>query len=344
LQDRDTLALGTTSKKMQLVAKNELADRDKKLEELFSRYTITRKFNIQGLKEANLFCMAEIHRNPQCASDQLTLIAFLASRGPVLVITEGWPSMKSGDTNIFLNLLAQNQIKSSLDPVFMDNIFVIGWDNQDDFKRLQVEIYRKYEQLDIRLEVDRNNVVRRAHEVLPKKMLPSNEQLDELKKLNLSRSDMFSLYMSKIMGYGLNNILQQSPEKLSQRQIDLVTQYVKVETISITYKTQRGRQVNAAIIQTFPIRTKSMISTLQKLKRYLLDEGIRNAKCVLCAGLSHLDSETSPDLLDPEMVVTERKARDLTSLYEELNNHRAAILLPSEILSAHDEEDAEKIV
>jgi hypothetical protein len=327
LEDRDVKAVGSTSQRMQLIAKNELEVRDTKLEQLLSSYTISRQFNVQTLREADLFLMGEIHDNLQCTSDQSAFINFLARRGPVLLILEGYSSMEvlnDGDKSWMFEV-------ESLNPTFRDNIYAIGWDNQKKVNKIMAAIKKRYNELDEELDMDRSYVIKKAAELLPKEMLPSVEELSELSTQVSSNQEFFSAFMNKIVTIDSTYKQRLFPSTLTN--LARVTEwYEEVLKSHYILQIQKMEQEQSATEQTFPIRTTAMNNTLMKIASFLLNLGLKHAKIVLIAGYSHLEVEDASKV-----------AFDLTSFYKQLNNHKAAILLPLEIKSAADAVREEKI-
>ncbi len=89
---------------------------------------------------------------------------------------------------------------------------------------------------------------------------------------------------------------------------------IDLEHLKLTNRKAQDRL--AAIDKTFPIRTTSMANTLSKIDDYILSLGLQQSMTVLVAGNDHLiNNITSSDY-------------NLTPLYEELNKHKAAILVP----------------
>ncbi len=184
LQDADLKAFlkafEETSQTVQTVAKNELENRDKELGRLLSPYEARLTFNISTLKDANLLLLGDQHGNPQYLSDRSALIYFLARRGPVIFIKEGVPSMQkcnaseggiSGTKRVF-QLHPQ-----SLNPTFKENIHSIGWDDQEEFYRLQyIVIDQKYSEIEKYIEDARHSFIQQ----LPIELRLSDSEWDEL--------------------------------------------------------------------------------------------------------------------------------------------------------------------
>jgi hypothetical protein len=318
LEDRDVKAVGSTSQRMQRIAKNELEVRDTKLEQLLSSYTISRQFNVQTLREADLFLMAEIHDNLQCTSDQSALINFLARRGPVLVVFEEWPSMEvlnEEDKNLVIEV-------KSLNPSLRNNIYAIGWNDMEQLEKMEAAIDQRYNELDKELDMDRSYVMKKAAELLPKEMLPSVKELSELSTQVSSNQEFFSAFMNKIVIRDSTYKQRLVPSTL-RNLVQITEWYEEVMKVYNNIQMQKTELEYSVQEQTFPIRTTAMNNTLMKIALFLSNLGLKHTKIVLIAGYSHLEVEDA-----------NKVAFDLTSLYKQLNNHKAAILLPVEINSA----------
>jgi hypothetical protein len=328
LQDREMQLLGSTSKKLQDFAKEALEERDKRVDQLLPSYTITRRFNVRTLREADLFLLGELHDRPQCLSDQVAFINFLASRGPVILICEGYSSMsvisKSEEESWLI------QIKSSVDPTFRDNIYAIGWDRLEELKKIITIIDQEYEEQNEQLDVYRDYILNEL-ESLPKDLLLSSEELDQLIDRGLSYRELWHVVMETLR----TNCAAKMEKQLftgtvidSVDTVEAMGQFIglsmDVEQSFANINAQKATHRSAAVKQTFPLRTEGMITTLKKIDSLLSVLGIRHAKAVLIAGCAHLAMETD---------VPKEDEWDLTTLYGELNHHRAAILLPIEIWS-----------
>jgi hypothetical protein len=334
LQDHDVKALGITSKKIYDIAQKELIDRDNKLEQLLASYTIAHKFNIQTLKDVDLFCLGEIHYNQQLRSDQFALIDFLASRGPVIFILEGWLSMNAISVEDLEIDLAQT---NPFNPRFRDSIYGIGWDDREDLIKLETAINQKYEEKQKQHEEQQEQLneqrillVNQTIELIPSwfSLIETicKIQLDAFQ--HLSPYEVFFLTFKRMISIVSNfndEKINPSPEKLEEIR-NLYTRIKLIHSIlksgKKTLELDRIRERCDAVTQTFPIRTMAMVNTLKKIDNFLLVQGLQHAKMVLIAGSTHLE-RASP-----------QAEYDLTNLYEQLNNHKAAILLPSEILDA----------
>ena len=312
LQDRDFHALGCTSKKMYDIAKREIEERDIEQARLLSLYTVTRKFNIFSLKEIDLFCLGERHNYVDCMEAEIAFVAFLVLRGPVILISEGWPSMKVLEGK---NWWVLAEIQASINPAFAGSLYSVGWDDQEKLRQLQEDIKKEYITKRSALNNDRQKLLDRAIKILPSELIPSQEETSMLKP---TCSKFYRVFMEKIETKG---IACNSIEVLEKVAI-ISEEHTKMEKIYHTLRNERSRKKNAALEETFPIRTKSNVNTLQQLKKLKSDLGIPNAKAVSISGIAHLETD-SEEQGKPEF--------DLKTFYQELSNHRAAIFIPLEV-------------
>jgi hypothetical protein len=210
----------------------------------------------------------------------------------------------------------------SLNPTFRDNIYAIGWDNQKKVNKIMAAIKKRYNELDEELDMDRSYVIKKAAELLPKEMLPSVEELSELSTQVSSNQEFFSAFMNKIVTRDSTYKQRLVPSTL--RNLVRITEwYEEVMKAYNNIQMQKTELEYSVQEQTFPIRTTAMNNTLMKIALFLSNLGLKHVRTVLIAGYSHLEVEDASKV-----------AFDLTSLYKQLNNHEAAILLPVEINSA----------
>lgn len=92
--------------------------------------------------------------------------------------------------------------------------------------------------------------------------------------------------------------------------------YFRTQLESIQMELSRGCVTDKQIRKTFPARTAAMISTMKSLGQ-LIARGM-TGKIVLVAGASHLKT-SEKDQTKPEF--------DLASFYEELRNHKVAVIV-----------------
>ena len=323
LQDRVMRILGTTCKKMQLIAQQELKERDEQLSQILSSYAISRKFNVRTLEEVNLFCLAEIHNSLQCRLDQSKLINFLTWRGfIVLLLVEGWPSMKTFNEEEKDSLIEQRLWNLAS----KNKIYGLGWDDQEQLDALKAKIDQEYEEQNDKLEEHERHALQKAMKCLPKNMLPTEEEFSEIEKQSLSFHEIFNATM-KAIEIKISPNLSQLSAVAQKNYLSIYGLDMKLcEFYANIEETKRVREA-AAIEQTFPIRTLAMTNTLKKIDHFLSNLGFRHIKVVLTGGARHLESNEG----DLKKVET-----DLNVLYEELNNHKAVILLPSNVISAHE--------
>lgn len=352
LPHADEVALAITSQTIYNILKETLLER--KLTQLFSPFTITHRYNIQSLKDVDLFAIGEHHGNSKCISDQVALINFLVLRGPVILIMEGWPSMKPIsvlDPVVPYHLF--NQIRSSIPPTYINNIHAIGWDNQKQYSQLTTQIDLKYleevEQLINHKQNDFLSIISK----LPKILWPSEKELAECEEFfekNLDENVLppsnfkrFYAIISSILDKGdkfLPNLedkieyIFQVPTKIIENDVQirgrlcqLAKLFVNLMCSKLEINIEKTNRNDKAIRDTFPIRTQSMTQTIQEINEFLAISGIPYAKKVLISGTHHLNSNSvfyKEQINDPNY--------DVNPFYQALTNHRAAILLPTECI------------
>ena len=343
LQDRDAKALGITSHKMKEVVQGELKRRDDRLEELLSSYKVIKKFNVQSLKELKLFCLGEIHYQPQLHAEQLELIQFLASRGPCVVLHEGEEAMKvlkEEDIDQWIEIRSWQLLPR-------DNVYFVGWDDYTELNKLEEENYQQFydkiEQIDLQY---RSVVAEKTTEILKKtatlfpeaKLRPEHIEKYSLRacKKAASVTDVTGVFVfakEKIKemvydhGYQLPitaikdlvNVINASAETVKQARL-IVPVYVD--------QAQREKIINQILAgrNTFPIRTKSMGDTVKNIDLILAQLGLRWATFVLIAGRKHLK-------MNEKGIDSPGSLHDLTYFYEQLKHHKAAILFSDQMLA-----------
>jgi hypothetical protein len=345
LQDRDVVALGLTSKKMLDIAKKELEARDETLTQLLFSYTISRMFNVKLLKEVDLFGVGDIHRHPQCVSTQRDLVNFLAWRGPVILILE---EEASGDFNEEFKTSLCDRKKFS----FRENIYLTGWDDKGVSEKKFDALHAKQSRIgeiliEMRAIMDKIDLLENEFNT------EESEQLTTL--MELGGDEFYSFYntfppkigdaFEVIMGWiGEFRKLQREKEELDFLILKDVVQlepFIPEEDVKMLFdddyeKIREFRNlyapspddVVADIAHQFPIRTLSMVNTLKKIESMIVQWALHRPKILLFAGCKHLEK-----LQDG---LGENDVRfDLDSLYQELENHKAAILLPAASLATH---------
>ncbi len=102
-----------------------------KLIKILSSYREFRRFNISSLLNARLFIIAEEHRDPQSIAMKASLVNFLASQGPVLLLHEGLPS---GELLIDYeqNKMKKDFVRAYFDSIHEDSICIAGWDGTEE--------------------------------------------------------------------------------------------------------------------------------------------------------------------------------------------------------------------
>jgi len=329
LPDSEVQNVGQISKAMCKIAKNELQERDQKLEKLLSTYTLTHQFNIKNLKEAALFLLQERHSSSQCSLDQIELIVFLLSRGQVIIIFEGEPSLeKVSNENPYLK-----HILSLTKSTHKENLYAIGWDELKEAYELDALITQEFDKHNAQLNEKRYAVLLKADEKLAK-FFPSGDELEELKRLAtvkpsvlqpraFSFSEYFTLFMKRTLAHGERFLSQEigNPECTAIKEnLDLIANlFNTVQSPYLDLQIKSAKDYNAMAGKTFPIRTKSLTNTLEGLDKFKSEHCIPNAVAILIAGGEHVNfTEEEPD--DPNY--------DLTPIKAELTHHRAVILRP----------------
>jgi hypothetical protein len=341
LVDSDIQAIGTTSKNMCAISKKEIQERDQKFEQLLSSYTVTHQFKIQELKEANLLLLPEHHSSQKCYLGQVALTAFLMSRGPLIVILETERSMeKASNKSLLLSDLQSLSYNSS-----KDNLYGIGWDNLDEAYKLDAEIVKEFDEQNSKLTQELLDLSAIAKTKFPEIFFPSKEEDLELQGLAAVRfslfqpparykSEYYSLYLEKTLA-NVDAFLSGKREKKHRvyikKELEIFRGYHEIKpsysNINNSYsllKKNRDNQLFAIVAKTFPIRTKSMVTTLQALEKFKAEHKIPNAKAVLIAGAKHLHHD-GEELIDPNY--------DISDLHDELVHHKAVILLSKSLSS-----------
>lgn len=355
LLDCDVQLLGATSKKMYQIAQKEIQERDQKLEQLLSSYTLLRQFNIQNLKEANLFNIGEVHSNSECNKNQASFIVYLMSRGPVILILEPYKPLIpiSAEDAAYDPLLIQ--IHSLIHPSNQCNLYSIGWDDREELSKIETEIEREYQEKNAQLEPEWKNIYSTAQEILPGYLLPFKEEWSELIQFAMSNCignrkkdlhyELFTLlvkginanvnhFISLIMKKQDSDDIMQCPIEdieliavLQERLTIVEALYFEVADKFLDLEAERDKKKDAAVKTTFPIRTKGMVDTLQGLNDLRRNLGMPKAKAVLIAGDRHLN---------PNHNINNDLDWELDSFYDELTNHQACVLSLMSVLDASE--------
>lgn len=288
LQDFDLKSLGSTSKKMNAFVKKRLDSRDRVVRKhLRKNYYVSRKFNLKSfLTEADLYLLGELHI-PKCRLDHARLFNLLASRGPVIFVCEGAPSMKT-------TLAKQKPLLHMIDPRFKGNVYPIGW---DDLKEVE-----KYTTLE--------DQIKQKETQYRQEILDFQAQIP----MTLSLISRFELWNGEMSSHEEIDHQMQQILILNKRVSKMLTKYNGMLE-------QHSKELRSCLAEGFPIRKGKMIETLRNISKFKSKFKIQHAKVVLVAGSSHL--ETPKDLIKDHRY-------DLSSLYEELKNHKAVILLHNE--------------
>ncbi len=328
LQDRDIKALGMTSKKMLKVAIKCLDDRDKELEKLLRLFTQSRHFNINSAKDADVFAIGEVHENDQCLLNQRALMEFLLLRGPVIVLKECLPSMEL--------VLESKAGECAPNP----NLHSVGWDDMQVVELMKAN-YRQIENKIYQIKIMKHFSFKQLVEF-------DNFVLEKEKELLIKKQDLIKVCLNK-------KPVHKYSEYYMQLKMELELTEIRIENVGIVMECskliknsfdeelwlyydelecnqyhnlieilQRLKAQEVIISYTFPSRTRAMCNTLQKMRGLALQLGLCHPKIFLIAGWAHLEIVKSNALDD---------RYNLIRFYEELNNHKAVVLLPSEHLS-----------
>ncbi|KAF3361764.1 hypothetical protein PHSC3_001715 [Chlamydiales bacterium STE3] len=273
-----------------------------RISEYLSPYKEFKRFNVQSPEDASIYLVAEEHSDQESHIMQASLINYLASQGPVIVLHEGLESgeilgdeFKDGILNIRL-----------LDPSYKNNITVVGWDVSE-------ELLRSIGTPEHALDQIAKNVLETESEsrILSQKI---NEIAPGILKAHLDKNIKFNIFIT----------LEAEKRKLLS---ELITEWARVNEIVIDgmqkYNELKKNSIKeGAIKKTFPQRTEAMISSLRQIDTIKKNLGFGDVKVVLIAGIKHLKTDKE-DIDSPN--------HDLSNLYVELEKHKSVILIPPHI-------------
>lgn len=265
-------------------------------------YREFKQFNVSSLKDVSLYLVAEEHSDKTTHLMQAALINHLASQGPIIILHEGLPSGEVlGDDykDHFLDM-------RHLDPCNKNNITIIGWDASEDTIRSVGAPDHLLNQIEKNIVESGGKAIALFQEI--------NSIAPGMLKNPLDSEPDFQIFMT---------IERPKYEIVKQLIIELKTTNKAIEDGIQTHKKLKETPVKSNILdQIFPERTEAMISVLHRIEDIKQDLGYQGAKVVLIAGIKHLKTDVE-DKDKPEY--------DLSKLYLELSNHKAAILIPPHI-------------
>ncbi len=200
LEDRDVQVLEGLSEKLNNFIKNELKLRDEELERILtSSFKPFRMFNIEVLKEADVYLVAEQHGKGQF--EQADLMKHLAARGPLWVLLEGMlPSelCDNAQKDRFMEMFGLN-------PTLKDNINVTGWDTTDNvetLKRIEAidnecsEMSLAFSKMSMNTEMSILDIIKKMNEI---KNFANKEKSNIYAENFLERTKGMGLAISEIM-------------------------------------------------------------------------------------------------------------------------------------------------
>jgi DnaJ domain len=278
-------------------------------------------FNIDSLDQADTLLFAENHSSKECEKLNGDFISSIARSHIVSVFVEGVNSMKelqfrfvegisSLDDMITLkNLNERLKSRTCIDSAIKDeNLIFYGWDAIDE--ELSLANKKKNSIFICLLGIDeQKNETEDKIGVLTnaqKTIIPDYPTFDLNTFCRLPEIDYETFLNNCNELICLKNNLKGLKEKLAQ----LEDQYLHAT-----------KQLEILVTQHFPKRTNAMTGTLQKIRNMSM-EGVLTGKAVFVAGLGHLETlEKDKDKIE----------YDLSPLYQELQHHKAAILIPHTI-------------
>ncbi len=259
-------------------------------------------FNIDSLDQADTILFAESHRSEECKKLNGDSMSSMAKNQILSVFLEGVRSMLELKFSDKKKLKRDLYIDASVPD---ENVTFYGCDKIDD-ELYQAE--RKKGSLTQHL-IQLNDVIEQTNTVLvetenaQKVILPAYPTIDYNLFLGLSDSDAASVLKNQKKIEDLTHLLVSLEQESDQISSEL---------------SQATIQLEALVIRHHPVRTKAMAETLQKIAQLRL-EGTFSSKAAFNVGKAHLVTlEKDKD----------KKECDLSPLYQELQHHKAAILIP----------------
>jgi len=237
------------------------------------------------------------------------------------------------------------------------NLYSIGWDDDEEELRLQAESDKEYNEKMKQLRPEWKNIYHTAKQTLPKDFFPSRKERDELANLIFSSSSADAKEEDLLADFYIeliDEICSKGEQLLSPKLLNLMKYPIEarkqIETIQknliCVKKSQQKTQAKFLKIildaeekekaiheKTFPIRTKSMVDTMQGLGNFKTKHKIENAKAVLIAGNRHVDDSSINDYCD------NNPNYELALFHDEIKKHRAVILpMPEAVKAAYQKQ------
>lgn len=267
-----------------------------------SPYKEFKRFNISSPEDASIYLVAEEHSDQKSHTMQASLINYLASQGPVIVLHEGLEAGEILGDEFKDGILHIRYLNSS----YKSNIIFVGWDVSEE----AIRSIGTPEHL-----LDR----------IAKNVLESESKSKELfQEINEIAPGILKDRLDINIEFNIFTTLEEQKCKVVS---DLIIGLVKINKIVIEgmqkYDELKENPIKeGAIEETFPQRTKAMITSLSQIDTIKKNLGIENAKVVVIAGIKHIKTDKE-DIANPNY--------DLSSLYLELEKHKSIILIPPHI-------------
>lgn len=278
-------------------------------------------FNVSTADEADIFLLGEDHNSISCKTLNGSLVSGLAKSYTVTLFLEGEPSMLALDVSKFVSII-KNMPLDSPSPLFENTIMkgksiiqsipllppetllcakqVFGWDMKD-MDKLNGRDPKLQEKL-LQLKALQEEQIRNY-----------TEQMGLL--LNEFQFDLTEQGGTENPPYPLANKAMNAFSRLFYEREQVESELEKTKQILAE------KVLTLDLIQsTFQKRTQAMISTLQKIS-ILLEHKVFIGKMVFISGVMHLKTAKTN---------SERPEYNLDSFFNEIKNHKAAILIPKE--------------
>lgn len=255
-----------------------------------------RLFNSDSVEEAEIYLIAEAHKDTACQALKGKVVSLIANRGPILLFVEGITSMKP----LMTDKRTLKDMACIETTVKDENVEFYGWD-MDDEELLQKgsrvcllqtkadSLKEDIDKLSSSIQTVENGIRQRVPNFL-------DETFDPAPMFALAQDDLTNIMKNVELLTGMEK------DKLAlHKQLDLLHAEIIKE-----------REILSN--DFFPRRTEAMVKTIQKIYELKHPQ-----KVILIAGLSHLKT----------LSINEgNPAYDLSPLYRELQRHKACILLP----------------
>jgi hypothetical protein len=262
-------------------------------------------FNTDSIDQADTLLVADHHSSLQTQKLFGDLVSSIAENKIVSVFVENIISMRELQTDKKrLKLITQ-----IADSVKDEHLKFYGWDA--DLQELS-DLKRKHMVLSeslLRLITQKEEASEQFNtlENSLKSIFPNFPTISEEEFSTLSEPERISLVIN-VKKY----------EVLFFRIQDLEEQLTSTEK----EHSETNTLLEEGIRRTFPTRTSAMVETLQKIRNLRIEKNFTD-KAIFQGGKAHLET-LQKDIGKQEY--------DLTSLYQELQHHKAAILIPKIIM------------